>query len=111
MRLTQNNLFNGDYFGMGEQSHDLGFPDYRKVAELFGYPYYRIKNNKELVKLDQILKEDGSLICEVFVDTTQVFEPKSGTMILEDGTLYSPPLEDLTPFLDRDELRSNMYIR
>ncbi len=111
MRLTQNNLFNGDYFGMGRQSHDLDFPDFNKVADLFGYPYYRINNNSELSKLDDILNVEGSLICEVFVSTTQAFEPKSGTMILEDGTLYSPPLEDLTPFLDRDELKKNMLIQ
>ena len=111
MRLTQNNLFNGDYFGMGQQSHDLGFPDYSKIADVFGFDYYRINNNQELDKLDGILGKEGSLICEIFMDTQQVFEPKSGTMILEDGTLYSPPLEDLTPFLDREELKRNMFIQ
>ncbi|AMH94263.1 Thiamine pyrophosphate-requiring protein [methanogenic archaeon ISO4-H5] len=110
MRITENNLFNGKYFGMGEQSHDLGFPDFRKVADTFGYKYYSIKTNDELSKLDSILKEEGSLFCEVFVTIDQFFEPKSGTMILEDGSLYSPPLEDLTPFLPRDELKRNMYI-
>lgn len=110
MRLTENNLFNGQYFGMGPQSHDLDFPDFSKVAALWDYPYFSIKNNDELCKLDEILNVKGSLICEVFVTINQGFEPKSGTMILEDGTLYSPPLEDLTPFLPRDELKRNMYI-
>ena len=48
---------------------------------------------------------------EVFCTTTQIFEPKSATKRLEDGTLYSPPLEDLAPFLSREELKSNMYIK
>ncbi len=40
----------------------------------------------------------------------QKFEPKSATRRLEDGTLVSPPLEDLAPFLDREELEKNMLI-
>lgn len=52
----------------------------------------------------------GPVICEIFVSTEQNFEPKSSTKRLEDGTLVSPPLEDLAPFLDRDEFRKNMII-
>ena len=49
-------------------------------------------------------------MCEVFVTTTQKFEPKSATKKLDDGTLISPPLEDMAPFLSREELAENMYI-
>ena len=56
------------------------------------------------------LSTDGYAFCEIFTDTEQVWEPKSSTKRLEDGTLVSPPLEDLAPFLDRDELAQNMYI-
>ena len=48
---------------------------------------------------------------EIFCDKEQEFEPKSATKRLEDGTLYSPPLEDLYPFLPREELKGNMYIK
>ena len=47
---------------------------------------------------------------EIFTDTKQVWEPKSSTKRLEDGTLVSPPLEDLAPFLPREELESIMEI-
>ena len=47
---------------------------------------------------------------EIFTDTVQVWEPKSSTRRLEDGTLVSPPLEDLAPFLPREELEENMFI-
>ena len=50
------------------------------------------------------------MFCEIFVDTQQVFEPKSATKRLPDGTLVSPPLEDLAPFLPREELESIMQI-
>ncbi|MCH3977634.1 MAG: thiamine pyrophosphate-binding protein [Candidatus Methanomethylophilus sp.] len=110
MRLTETNLFNADFFGMGPESGDLGFPPYEKLAAAFGYPYYSVKSNAELSELDRILSEDAPFICEVFVTTKQAFEPKSSTKVLEDGTLYSAPLEDMYPFLSRDELKKNMYI-
>ena len=58
----------------------------------------------------EALAADGYAFCEIFTDTKQVWEPKSSTKRLPGGTLVSPPLEDLAPFLDRDELRKNMYI-
>lgn len=48
--------------------------------------------------------------CEIFVSAEQNFEPKSATKRLEDGTLVSPPLEDLAPFLPREEIIKNMFI-
>ena len=46
----------------------------------------------------------------MFVDTQQAFEPKPIAKRLEDGTLISPPLEDLAPFLPKEELRELMVI-
>lgn len=50
------------------------------------------------------------MFCEIFTDTVQVWEPKSATKRLPDGRLVSPPLEDLAPFLDREELIANLFI-
>ena len=61
--------------------------------------------------VDEFLKVDGPAFCEVFTDSVQVWEPKSSTKRLEDGTLVSPPLEDLAPFLPREELKNNMFIQ
>ena len=58
-----------------------------------------------------MLAVKGPAICEIMVSIEQKFEPKSATKRLEDGTLVSPPLEDLAPFLDRDEFYSNMIIK
>ena len=59
----------------------------------------------------KVLAVKGPAICEIMVSIEQKFEPKSATKRLEDGTLVSPPLEDLAPFLDRDEFYSNMIIK
>jgi acetolactate synthase-1/2/3 large subunit len=53
---------------------------------------------------------EGPVFAEIFTDTDQVWEPKSSTKRLEDGTLVSPPLEDLAPFLPREELEKQMFI-
>ncbi len=112
IRLTQNNLFKDrDKIGIGPQSGDLSFPDFKKIAEAFGYKYYSAKNNKEMEKtVDAVLGVDGTVFCEIFTDTDQAWEPKSSTKKLSDGTLVSPPLEDLAPFLPREELRDIMFV-
>lgn len=110
IRQTQNNMFGKPLVGIGPESHDLSFPDMKKIAEAYGYPYFSINSNSELGVIDDVLACDGPVFCEVFVSPDQLFEPKSATMRLPDGSLFSPPLEDLGPFLPRDELKKNMYI-
>ena len=61
--------------------------------------------------VDEVHAKPGFAFCEIFTDTTQVWEPKSSARRLEDGTIVSPPLEDLAPFLPREELRENLYIK
>lgn len=112
IRQTQNNLFSEhSKIGIGPESGDLTFPDFKKLAEAFGYPYLEAHSNAQMkVVVKEALEMEGAVFCEIFVSTEQVFEPKSATKRLEDGTLVSPPLEDLAPFLDREEFQRNMLI-
>lgn len=112
IRITQTNLFSEhSKIGIGPESGDLSFPEFRKIAEAFGFTYYSASSNFEMKKVvDEVLAQDGPVFCEIFTDTEQVWEPKSSTKRLPDGTLISPPLEDLAPFLDRDELKKQMFI-
>ncbi len=111
IRQTQKNFFGEPLVGIGNDSGDLSFPDMSKLSVAYGYPYYKIMDNTELSDvICKVLSEKGPLICEVFVNTTQKFEPKSATKRLEDGTLVSAPLEDLAPFLPRKELEEIMII-
>lgn len=112
IRITQTNLF-GEHtkVGVGPESGDLSFPEFEKLAKAFGYPYYSAHSNAEMKRVvDTVLATDGPVFCEIFTDTKQVWEPKSSTKRLEDGSLVSPPLEDLAPFLPREELKKNMFI-
>ena len=111
IRITQTNLFNKNFVGIGEESGDLSFPEFKKIAEAFGYPYQCARSNAEMKEaVDKALAIEGCVFTEIFTDTKQVWEPKSSTKRLEDGTLVSPPLEDLAPFLPREELEAIMKI-
>lgn len=111
IRITQTNLFNKNFTGIGPESGDLSFPEYKKIAEAFGYPYFEAHSNSEMKEVvDKVLKMEGPVFTEIFTDTEQVWEPKSSTKRLPDGTLVSPPLEDLAPFLPREELAKQMFI-
>lgn len=112
IRITQTNLFgHHTRVGIGPESGDLSFPVFEKIAKAFGYRYYSASSNAEMKRVvDEVLKLDGPVFCEIFTDTKQVWEPKSSTKRLPDGTLVSPPLEDLAPFLPREELEQIMEI-
>lgn len=81
IRITQSNLFSEhSRVGIGPESEDLSFPDYRKIAEAFGYPYYCAHSNEEMKKtVDEVLLMEGPVFTEIFTDTKQVWEPKSST--------------------------------
>jgi len=112
IRQTQRNFFGEPLVGIGGDSHDIGFPKLAKISVAYDIPYYAIGNNQELdITINKVLDVQGPVICEVFVDTVQNFEPKSATKRLEDGTLVSAPLEDLAPFLPKEEFLSNMIVK
>ena len=112
IRQTQTNIFgHHTKVGIGPESGDLSFPSLERLAWAYGYDYAACRTNAEIADtLDKAFEKEGAFIAEIFVDPTQFFEPKSATKKLPDGSLFSPPLEDLAPFLDRDELRGIMKI-
>lgn len=89
----------------------LTLPDVCKVAEAFGIAGTRIgdqTNLREAVRA--VLERKGPVVCEVIVQPDQAIGPRVSTRLGKNGTMVSSPLEDLFPYLDRDEFRSNMLI-
>ena len=112
MRQTENNLFPElSPVGIGPETGDLSFPEMSKIVSAYGMVYKSVsKNNEAEDAIKEVLAKQGPMFCEFFVDTNQAFEPKSATKKLNDGRLLSPPLEDLAPFLPREELEKIMII-
>lgn len=112
IRQSQSGYFGLDRLvGMGPQSEDVSFPNFRKVANLFGFTYFECRTNDELTaSIEATLSCEGRSLCQVFLGTQQTTSPKASSRQLEDGTFVSAPLEDMAPFLSRDELRKNLFV-
>jgi len=109
MRTTQKNFFHGNYVGEGPRS-GVSFPDFVKVGEAFGLPSVRIAELDFAGALDRFLAAQGAGLAEVVLDPEQLFEPKLAARQLPDGKIVSPSLEDMWPFLPRQELQQNMLV-
>jgi acetolactate synthase I/II/III large subunit len=107
---THRNFFNGVEVGGGPKS-GVTFPNFERLSLGFQIPYLKCENHKSLKKkIFETLKTKGPVICEVMIDENQIFAPKLGAKQHEDGRITSPPLEDLSPFLSKNELKENMII-
>lgn len=111
IRITQRSFFEQPFIGIGSDSGDISFPNMEKIAYAYGFKYNQCSDiNKLKDTINNTLNTSEPIICEVFVDTAQSFEPKSASKKLPNGKMISAPLEDMKPFLDRKELEENMYI-
>ena len=110
IRLTQNSLFEGRLVA-ADPSSGVGTVDFRKLADLYGFTYGRIGNNDEIADgVRAMLAVDGPTLCEVIVSPNAVITPKASAFRRADGTIESRPLEDMAPFLSREEVAENMRI-
>lgn len=103
IRQTQTNLFEPPMCGVCDGT-GISFPDAEKLAYAYGIPFVRITDvNKAEEQVKEVLNMEGPVFCEVVVDPTQNFEPKLSSKVLPDGKIVSPPLDDMFPFLEREE--------
>ena len=107
IRQTQNNLFKPPLVGVCD-GNGISFPSFDKISYAFDIPYFRVRNVLDMDNISQrVLEIDGPVICEVIVDETQNFEPKLSSRRLDDGTMVSPEIDDMYPFLSREEYEAN----
>lgn len=108
IRQTQRNFFNGRMTGSGVDS-GVSVPDFVKIGEAFGLKTKRISNPATMEEeIKEVLKTDGAILCEVMVENEYGFLPKLSARKLDDGTMISPSLEDMFPFLPREEYEENV---
>ncbi|MEI6375933.1 MAG: thiamine pyrophosphate-binding protein [bacterium] len=108
IRQTQGNFFPDNIVGCGTDS-GLSFPDFSKVTAAFGLPFERCSSHQELDgSITKSLECEGPAVCEVMLDLAQVFAPKLSSRKLDDGSMVTSPLEDMAPFLSREELAENI---
>ena len=110
IKTTQRAFFEGRFVG-SEAGSGVILPSFEKLAAAYGLPYFRLWNNQELdAKLPGIFAAEGPVFVEVMLDPFEILGPKAASKKLPDGTMVSAPLEDMAPFLPRDEFAANMLI-
>lgn len=108
IQATQRNYFGGNYVA-STRSSGLTLPDVVAVSKAFGIPAVTIANHARIrEQIRAILETEGPIVCDVIVSPEQITAPRVSSRQCEDGSMVSIPMEDLWPFLDREEFRSNM---
>jgi acetolactate synthase-1/2/3 large subunit len=111
IRGAQYTHFNGRLIAEGPNS-GLGFPNFEVLANAYNLPYVKIENNEQLkAGIDRVLELEGPVFCEVMVAERQLIAPKQSSMAMPDGRMVSRPLEDMFPFLSREEFEKEMVIK
>jgi acetolactate synthase-1/2/3 large subunit len=108
IKQTQHNFFNGRECGAGRDS-GVSTPDFVKIGRAFGLKTLRTASPDTLLKtIREAMDGDEPVLCEIVVDENETFVPKLASRQNPDGTISSPSLEDMYPFLPRDEFADNM---
>ena len=110
IRQSQQAYFDGFSVGCGPDS-GITFPDFSKIAAAFGFAFMRVSEHDDMGRaIEETLAAPGPAICEIMVDKSQNFAPKVSSRRLEDGTMVTAPMEDLAPFLPREELAEALAV-
>jgi len=110
IKHTQIGLFGNRLAGSGKDT-GVSCPDFSKVGKAFGFSVFKISEEKKMDSvIKRVLETRGPVICEVVMYPLQPLVPKLSFSLKPDGSLVSPPIEDLYPFLSRDQLKKEMII-
>jgi acetolactate synthase-1/2/3 large subunit len=108
IKHTQKMLFKGDYTSVDKET-GVGLPNFSRLMRGFGYTYFSLQSwdSADLV-LDAFFKLDAPACLEVFMDPEQDFVPKVKGVLKEDGTIFPPPIEEMSPLLPREKVEIRM---
>lgn len=111
IRASQSKFFEKRFIGTDSTS-GLSFPDLNKIAIAYGIKYFKVSNCKGLDEvIEEVMNYPKAVICEVMCIRDQEIIPTVASTRKEDGTMVSKPLEDMYPFLNREEFLSNMIVK
>ena len=99
IKISQQNLFEKRVTGSDVNS-GISFPLFSDLANTFGFKYCLIDSLSSFESvLRPALESTEAVLIEVKMSPDQKYLPRLATSKLSDGTLVSPPLEDLDPMI------------
>ncbi|MCC7194308.1 MAG: thiamine pyrophosphate-binding protein [Gemmatimonadaceae bacterium] len=102
------------YFGRlagADPTSGVTLPPLDGVVRAYGLPYARLDGDIELAdRVRELLDAPGPCVIEVMTPREEPRAPSLASMRRADGSMASKPLEDLWPFLPRDEFLANMIV-
>ena len=108
IRQTSKNFFQGEYIGCTPDT-GVSFPDFKKIADTFGFKYLCCHNNGEVDScLHAFMQTTKHMILEVLQAFDDPVIPKVMSRIDENGKMKTPALHDMYPFLEEDEIKKLM---
>jgi acetolactate synthase-1/2/3 large subunit len=109
IRASQNGYFHR--LVGADRSSGVTLPDLGEVAKAYGLPFVRISDKSTLHQsIREVLESDGPIVCEVVIALNEERIPRASSFIRPDGSMGSKPLEDLFPFLPREEFLASMIV-
>jgi acetolactate synthase-1/2/3 large subunit len=110
IRKRQKDLFRTRTIG-NDPSDGVASPDFRKIADAFGFAYEEVENPDELGEaIERVMGFSEPVICKVCCDIEQRYLHTSFA-INGSRKLVKRPIEDLSPFIDREKFYSEMIVR
>lgn len=106
-RQTQTNLFKEHSMVGVCDGNGISFPEAERLAYAYRIPFLRVTKVEDIPALIEAMEQDGALFAEIVVDYTQFFAPKLSSKVLPDGKIVSPEIDDMYPFLEREEYNAN----
>lgn len=104
IRAMQRNTFDGHYVA-SEEGSGLTMPSLSRIANAYGIRTFVAKDNNEMCDiLQQVLESDGTVLCELMVLPEETVSPRTKSIQLKDGSMISKPLEEMWPFIEKNEL-------
>ena len=111
IKHTQNAYFKGRLVGC-DPSSGVSCVNISKQAAAYGLPYYKMRTHADLEGVfAKVMSRPGPAVIEVMLDPLQPFAPKAASSKTSDGRMVSKPLEDMSPFLPREQFYSEMIVK
>lgn len=109
IRTSQNKYFNR--LTGADDTSGLSLPDTLRLGRAYNVPALKISNPEKLEEqIQAVLDSPGPILCDVMIPPEEQRAPSLSTVQLPDGRMVSSPMEDLYPFLSRQEFLENMII-